>query len=284
MLRKDRVLFRIEVAGTLLPKIPAVSLFGACADSWEKLGARRLFPTLALLLAGFAGAICSAHGGDAYRLLRLDGREVKWGSAAMGSGASLTYEVLYAPSPLAGSHNCRKLAGIGSLLVRSRITQHAFEHELSEAFSLWEAVANVRFRRVASVSSADIVISAEAIPDGVAYADVTLASSSGGVVAPIAKGIVCLNPDVYWTAGKPGRAILPNANFGVYELRYTLAHEIGHVLGLDHPGPTGELMSFAYDEDIDRLQPGDIAGIVALYGPRSSAPHLTLNEKRIAAR
>jgi hypothetical protein len=202
----------------------------------------------------------------------------------MGSGVSLTYAVLHAPSTLSGTHNCRKLTRIDGLLAHSRVTQHAFDRELSAALGLWEAAANVRFRRLASVSSADIVISAEAVPDGVAYADVTLASSGGGVVAPIAKGIVCLNPGVYWTAGKAGSAVLPNANFGVYELRYTLAHEIGHVLGLDHPGPAGELMSFAYDRDIDRLQAGDIAGIVALYGPRTGAPRLALNAKRIADR
>jgi len=65
-----------------------------------------------------------------------------------------------------------------------------------------------------------------------------------------------------------------------YRLRYVLAHEIGHVLGLDHPSPSGELMSFEYSGRLEGLQPGDIAGIVALYGPsraRSATPIVALN-------
>ena len=46
-----------------------------------------------------------------------------------------------------------------------------------------------------------------------------------------------------------------------------LAHEIGHVIGLDHPGPTGALMGYRDQGDVDRLMAGDIAGSVALYGP-----------------
>jgi hypothetical protein len=52
-----------------------------------------------------------------------------------------------------------------------------------------------------------------------------------------------------------------------------LAHEIGHALGLDHHNPNGELTSFEHDLGTDRLQSGDIAGIVALYGaPKTKRP------------
>jgi hypothetical protein len=46
-----------------------------------------------------------------------------------------------------------------------------------------------------------------------------------------------------------------------------LAHEIGHTIGLDHPGATGALMGYRNQGNIDWLMPGDIAGAVALYGP-----------------
>src|SRR3546814_17194845 len=57
----------------------------------------------------------------------------------------------------------------------------------------------------------------------------------------------------------------------VYDLRYAIAHEAGHAIGLDHPSPSGQLMSFRYDELFRDLQPGDVAGVVALYGPRHAA-------------
>ena len=62
----------------------------------------------------------------------------------------------------------------------------------------------------------------------------------------------------------PGR---PTAAPGALDLGTVLAHEIGHVIGLDHPGPTGALMGYRDQGDVDRLMAGDIAGSVALYGP-----------------
>ncbi len=54
---------------------------------------------------------------------------------------------------------------------------------------------------------------------------------------------------------------------GALDLRTVLAHEIGHAIGLDHPGARGALMGYSNQGDIDQLMPGDVAGAVALYGP-----------------
>lgn len=66
-----------------------------------------------------------------------------------------------------------------------------------------------------------------------------------------------------------------------YDLRYALAHEIGHTIGLDHPGPSGQLMSFRYEERFHGLQPKDVAGLAALYGhrPPELATHKTMDQR-----
>ena len=77
-------------------------------------------------------------------------------------------------------------------------------------------------------------------------------------MAPLARATVCLNPTLAWSTD--GRS-------GALDLGTVLAHEIGHVIGLDHPGPIGALMGYRDQGDVDRLMAGDIAGSVALYGP-----------------
>ena len=98
------------------------------------------------------------------------------------------------------------------------------------------------------------------------------ANGTGAEPSParrIAKSLICLNPAKSWKIGF-------NGNMDVYDLRYTIAHEVGHAIGLDHPSPSGQLMSFRYDEDFRSLRPGDVSGAVALYGkpgtPVAAAP------------
>ena len=76
---------------------------------------------------------------------------------------------------------------------------------------------------------------------------------------PIRQALICLNPDQPWKIGFDGR-------LGIYDLRYTLMHEIGHAIGLDHPGASGALMGFRYDEKRDGLAPADIEAAQKLYG------------------
>jgi hypothetical protein len=57
-----------------------------------------------------------------------------------------------------------------------------------------------------------------------------------------------------------------DGNLKAYDLRYTLAHEIGHAIGLDHPPGPGQIMNYRYEERFRDLQSGDVFGAVALYG------------------
>ena len=237
----------------------------------------RHFLSGSLAIATICLATTVAGAGDGYRLLEMDGHDVKWGNPQLGAGAALTYAVVTGPTTSSGINNCRAISGIGGLLTHSGLTRTAFDGELAAAFDMWERAANIRFTPAKNVDSADVLISAEAVNDGVAYADVAPAPSDGRAVSRIKKGIVCLNPDIPWTASS---SLAPANSLKTYRLRYVLAHEIGHALGLDHPGPNGELMSFEYSAGVTGLQPGDIAGIVTLYGPprrRVSAPIVASN-------
>ena len=82
-------------------------------------------------------------------------------------------------------------------------------------------------------------------------------------IRSIRKALICFNPLQKWKIGFDG-------DLAVYDVRYTLMHEIGHAIGLDHPGAAGALMGFRYDEKQKNLTSGDIEAARSLYGTTSS--------------
>lgn len=223
---------------------------------------------MAAAVAFVSGGTGPASAAD-YRLLRLDGKLVKWGAPRFGAGATLTYAVARSNMDFPQARNCGKIKSIEPALRRSGIERRAFERELEAAFRAWERIANVRFRRIANARSADIVIGAQRRPRGRAYANVTYdkAATKTGIHR-IEKSLICLNPEHGWKIGFDG-------DLEVYDLRFTFMHEIGHILGLDHETAEGDqLMGFAYHEDFRAPQPGDIAGVGRLYGRQPAAPQL----------
>ncbi|MGE0410131.1 MAG: matrixin family metalloprotease [Amphiplicatus sp.] len=194
-----------------------------------------------------------------YRLLRLDDRPVKWGGPEFGVGAEITYAFLTTETSFDNARNCRRMTPAPPVVAASGIDEATLAVETAAAFALWEAAANVAFRKIDDPAAANILIGADDAPRGSAHADV-LAGPEDGPVGVISRGLVCLSTKQAW---KIGFGADPKAQ----DLRYTLAHEIGHALGLDHPGPHGALMSFTYREDFSGLQPGDVAGAEVLYGP-----------------
>jgi hypothetical protein len=239
---------------------------------------------LCLLAVCLAGS--GAQAADDYRLLKIDGRSVKWGAAQPGTGVALSYAVAVGGESSSGVRNCRQTIGVEPLLKRSRLTRTNFQAALSDALAMWEDAANVRFFRAPSAADADIVIGVQAMASGVAYADVATVPNEIGGTDRITKGIVCLSAEPLWVTRVCGTAALRNRSGGqdAHCLKYALAHEIGHVLGLDHPGPSGELMSFSENSGISTLQPGDVLGITALYGARNGQPLLALSSRDTASR
>jgi hypothetical protein len=222
----------------------------------------------------------------------MEGRFLKWEASTPASGAVITYSVLNSPYSVPGNKsilspsNCAAMHAFSDIVAQSpKVPLEIARAELRAAFQAWEAVTNISFIETADPSTANIVIGAEDVPEGRAFAN--LSYRSGRIATPVAKALgetvmhratpsedaarngpapeidqayVCLNPKIVWKAGFDG-------NLDVYDLRYTFTHEIGHAIGLDHPDTMDALMAYHYDEHIKTLQPSDIAAAQRLYGP-----------------
>ncbi|CAN5415689.1 hypothetical protein BH10PSE7_BH10PSE7_32630 [soil metagenome] len=228
---------------------------------------------MALMVAVAADPVCAAD----YRLLVLDGSLVKWGPAETGTGAVVTWSFVKDAVTLPKARNCSSLMPFDTLEMTSNISMNGLRSEAEGAFAAWEAVADLDFRYTADPATADILIGAQGQPMGRAFTNVALsdktteralADAPGGPDAAsphdmreIRQSLICLNPLQRWKTKLDG-------DLDVYDLKYTLTHEIGHAIGLDHPGSGGALMGFRYQEKVQGLRPGDIQAAQTLYGVR----------------
>jgi hypothetical protein len=199
-----------------------------------------------------------------YRHLVLDGHTLKWGSPVLGTGARVTYALLDRDIRFADARNCRAMSPIETALRPSGIATRDFVRELHAALELWTEAADISFAP-SDPAHADILIGAQSEPFGYAFTNVFYDKAVAGPgPRSLTRSTICLNPQRAWKIGFDG-------DLDVYDLRYTLAHELGHAIGLDHPAMAGELMAFKYGERFRALQGGDIHGIETLYGPHKAA-------------
>ncbi|GAB3023463.1 hypothetical protein GCM10027098_19510 [Bowmanella dokdonensis] len=196
-------------------------------------------------------------------MLELEGGKVKWGEQRLGTGASISYAFADEPLAFAKARNCGELAPVEKLL-GNNISRQTLVRETAAAFRVWERVAGLSFHQVSHTQDADIIFGAQGKPEGRAFANVSYEPDASEGIRTIKQALLCLNPEHKWKVGFDG-------DVDVYDLRYTLIHEIGHALGLDHPGRSGQVMAFRYTEAFDDLQPGDLLGIQILYGQASEA-------------
>jgi MYXO-CTERM domain-containing protein len=78
----------------------------------------------------------------------------------------------------------------------------------------------------------------------------------------------------------PGFDFVLPGELGGADLRTVLMHEVGHVLGLDHPDTHGTIMYGRYDETAlySSLSDDDVAGICAIYGGKDTDPECDVPE------
>jgi hypothetical protein len=239
----------------------------------------RSFAAAAILLAATMSDLCFA--GD-QRFLVLQGSWVKWGAPQWGAGATVTYGFAIQQDTSPTARNCASLVPFAELAKRSRLPDRNLHAEAEAAFAAWSQITGLTFVETADAGKADILIGAQGNPMGRAFTNVELASGPlaqapaterGLTITPeplarsapphsmrsIRQALICLNPLAKWKIGFDG-------NLDVYDVRYTLMHEIGHAIGLDHPGASGALMGFRYDEKLKGPARSDSEAAQALYG------------------
>jgi Matrixin len=220
---------------------------------------------IAGLAIGAAAGVAVAGEASNFKILKLEGNSVRWQKSGAGFDTPVvTYGLVSGAVDFPGARNCRKVTSLDGLTAASQVATSAMREEISAAFAMWESVAGISFREAADPAKADILIGAQVEPDGWAFADVFYDMHSPNEIKPISRSLVCLNPAKRWKIGFDG-------DLKTYDLRYTIAHEIGHAIGLDHPSSAGSIMGYRYEERFRDLQPGDVQGAVALYGPRATS-------------
>jgi hypothetical protein len=233
---------------------------------------------LKALFAGLVALFCCGLGTaeaqeiGAFKILKLEGNQVRWRVPRNSTPLVVTFRIVTETLEFPGARNCRKLTGFDDLNRKSGVSAAALKAELAAAFAMWEAAANITFQEAPEGVRPDILVGAQAEPEGWAFADVFYDLASAESIKPISRALVCLNPLRGWKIGFDG-------DLHKYDLRYTFAHEIGHAIGLDHPSGGDQIMGYRYEERFRALQPGDVRGAVALYG---AAPHAELTRPDVS--
>jgi hypothetical protein len=239
------------------------------------------FAAAMLFMAAAMTTMCEAAD---RRLLVLEGSWVKWGQPQWGAGATVTYAFASAPETSPEARNCASLRPFGEFIEKTGLPGPQVQSEAEAAFAAWAKVTGLNFVEAKDAADADIVIGVQGNPSGRAFTNVELeskpmaegpAAERGFTISaeppaagaepnglrPIRRALICFNPLAKWKIGFDG-------NMDVYDIRYTLTHEIGHAIGLDHPGVAGALMDFRYNEKLKGLSQGDIDAAQRLYGPQ----------------
>lgn len=224
-----------------------------------------IFRALAALTLGacFFARVALGDGAQ-FEPLRLNGELVRWFPGDDGK-IRLTYALADRDAITPEAVNCQRMRSPTTVASSAGISRDRLRAILQVGFKSWEQATNITFVEIADASRADIIIGEQSDPKGYAFTSVLPGPRTANGFREISKAAICLNPERPWKDGIGG-------DVAVYDLTYTFKHEIGHVIGLDHPSSRGQLMSFRYTEDLRDLTAGDVAGAAFVYGVKTAAP------------
>lgn len=182
----------------------------------------------------------------------------KWGPAAMGTGATVTWSLM--PSGVAMDS--------GTSVALASFMPAGFKAQIEAAFAAWSAVANITFVEVADSGHAFNVAGASG--------DIRIGGhvfdGPSGVLAhgyyPPGNGVTAAG-DIHFDTAELWKIGFGGPGFDIFTVA---AHEIGHAIGLDHTAVPSSLMNPYYTESLVGPQADDIAGARFIYGPAVRPP------------
>lgn len=175
----------------------------------------------------------------------------------------ITYSI--APDGVFWDHGVNNL----NAAFNTRLGDGRWQHEIARALATWASVANLN---IAQVGDSALPLNAFGQSEGdPRFGDIRFGGFSFvGTTTKLAQtyapppnygtgsGDVEINTSMSWNI---------NSDFDLYSV---MLHETGLALGLDEPPNPSVVMNQVYGGVRSGLTSGDVAGIVALYGPRSA--------------
>ena len=176
--------------------------------------------------------------------------------------AHITYSI--APDGVFWDHGVNNLNAV----LDNKVGPGVWERAIATALANWEAVANINIGLV-SDSNHDLNTLGQAQGDP-RFGDIRF----GGYAFPNNTTTLAQTfyppPNGSTESGDVEVNTAMNFNAGsTYDFYSVMQHETGHSLGLDHATNPADVMYYQYQGVRTGLVSGDIAGIQALYGPRT---------------
>jgi len=180
----------------------------------------------------------------------------KWGTPAIGTGASITYSFMPTGTSCADE-------GVGcTVTALADFMPVGYLSAINDALAAWSSVANLTFTLVADDGSEfDDSGTMGQLRFGGHSFDGPSGTLAHGYFPPV-NGLTAAG-DMHYDTGDLWKVGFGGPGFDIFQVT---AHEIGHALGLGHTAVPGSLMEPFYTEAFSGPQADDIAGMQFIYG------------------